>query len=189
MKENQTFKDFAKPGGFAKVQGSRSPINCDSRRNRLPTCDFMTFDLFKAGGFARGSFGFSLVEILFAMLILSVLVLGSSAILYQAGGTIAIQNNKRAAISAASSRLEQLGQRLYENIRSDSGNGYYIDINDDIIFSPPDNTVLVNGQPRAILVSAETIFQTLPNREFVRIEAKVQYRDGDNWIKLSTNIR
>ena len=133
--------------------------------------------------------GFSLVELMVAMLILAVLVLGSAAILYQAGGTIAIQNNKRAAVSAASRRLEQISGMLYDDIRSNSGGLYYIDASNDRQSSPPDDTVSINGRQQPIIVSAETIFVPSPDREFVQVEAKVQYRSGGNWVVLTTNIR
>ncbi len=48
---------FVNSFGFANIQGKRSPISCYLRRNRLSICDFLTFDLFKTGGFARGSLG------------------------------------------------------------------------------------------------------------------------------------
>ncbi len=133
--------------------------------------------------------GFSLVEVMFAILILSILVLGSSAILYQAGGTIAIQNNKRAATSVASRRLERLGGMLYEDLRSNFGGEYYIELDNDRVSLAPDESVLVNGKLRSIVVKAETIFQSSPDREFVRVEARVQYRSGDNWLALTTHIR
>ncbi len=33
----------------------KNAITCDSKKNQLSTCDFMTFNLFKTKGFARGS--------------------------------------------------------------------------------------------------------------------------------------
>lgn len=133
--------------------------------------------------------GFSLIEVMVAVVVLSVLVVGSAAIIYQAGGTIAIQNNRRAAISVASGRLEQLDGMLYEDIRSNSGGSYYITLSGDKVSSAPDEMVLINGRNRPVVVEAQTVFLTFPDREFVRVEARVQYRSGVPWLTLSTNIR
>lgn len=50
--------------------------------------------------------GFSLIEIMVAVLLLTVLALGGAAILYQTGGSIQVQGNKRIAIEMVNELLE-----------------------------------------------------------------------------------
>jgi len=130
--------------------------------------------------------GFSLVEIMVAVLILTVLALGGAAILYRAGGTVAIQNGKRAAISAANRRLEQLSTVPYADIAS-SG---YINRFNNVVASEPDETVTINGRQRKIVAKVDKMMDaSWPAREFARVTVQVDFRSGENPVSMTTNLR
>ena len=131
--------------------------------------------------------GFSLVEVMVSMLIVSILTVAGAAFLCQAGGTIAFQKNKRVAIEAASRRLEQLNVEPYLNIRPEGSGRYYINRFNRVVSNNPDETVLINGHRQPILVVAERLNGTKPSCEYVRITVQVQYRAGGNWVMLATN--
>ena len=138
------------------------------------------------------TYGFTLVETMIAMLILAVLALGGGAILYQAGKTVAIQNNKRVAVEAACQRLEQLCEKAYNNIKPPVFNSqYYVD--DDFLLSTdnPDAEVSINGIMLPIVTTVERIGSSNFNGyEYVRAIVRMQYRlGGDDWISVATNLR
>jgi prepilin-type N-terminal cleavage/methylation domain-containing protein len=65
--------------------------------------------------------GFSLIEVMIGMLILAVLVVGAATIMYQTGGIIQRQQNKREAIVAASTVLERYWSMTYADLEGLDG--------------------------------------------------------------------
>ncbi len=114
----------------------------------------------------RKSAGFTLVEVMFAALILVVLALGSAAILQQSGTTVAVQKNKRVAVEAAS--------RQFEGLRSAAS----------LATGTFDSTVLINGQTRKITTIVDDIGNS--TRPLKRVTVRVEYRPGGNEVVLET---
>ena len=56
----------------------------------------------------KGGAGFTLIEILFALLVLTLLITGGASMLFYSGETVMEQRNKRAAVAAANRRMELL---------------------------------------------------------------------------------
>lgn len=72
--------------------------------------------------------GFTLVEIMISILVLTVLVVGGAAALYHTGGGIQRQQNKREAIVAANSELEKLWSTTYTELGSAAGTTNVINV-------------------------------------------------------------
>lgn len=111
--------------------------------------------------------GFSLIEILIAVVVLAVLAVGGAVLMPRAGASVTVQKNKRAALYAAEQRLEQLRAQPYCNINDGSFGS---------VSSTPDETVAVNG------------VESSPAREFVEAAVYVEYRSGET-VSLSTVLR
>ncbi len=75
--------------------------------------------------------GFSLIEIMVSVLILVVLALGGAAVMYQTGGNIQRQQNKREAIVAANQVLETIWNTTYTNIGSDPTTPATVSVNEN----------------------------------------------------------
>ena len=74
--------------------------------------------------------GFSLIEVLMAVLIIVVLAIGGSAVLSQTGSSVIIQGHKRVALEIANQRLELARSNYYYDIvqlvEYDEDNTYYL---------------------------------------------------------------
>ena len=75
-----------------------------------------------------GGQGFTLVEVMVAIVILMVMALGSAAFLYHSQVGISTQGDKRVALEAASSRLEEIRASQYDSIKppANNYNVYYL---------------------------------------------------------------
>ena len=135
------------------------------------------------GRFRRG--GFTLVEVMLALLILSILVIGGMTFVAHSSGTIAQQNNKRAAISAANRRMELVRSVPYTTFTDEwevGSSPVYLEYNyqtDEFShFSEnPWETVLINGKSRNILTKVRLVnsltFSGLDPVQCVEIEVRV----------------
>lgn len=137
--------------------------------------------------------GFSLVEVMVAVLILTIVAMGGAALMQRAGSTVAIQKNKRAAITAATRRLEQLRTEPYENLDGGKKDEWYIrgpfkDGSFGVVSKKPTQTISINGVKRPIYVKAKKVKKKTPSREFIRAIVYVQYR-SEEWVSLATNLR
>ena len=104
--------------------------------------------------------GFSLIEVMIAMLLLAILVIGTVAIATHSGETIAVQGIRREAIAAAHRRMEEVRSELYTHFLTVKVNN--INIGDEWIYlsyadttflrskDDPEETVVVHGASRAI---------------------------------------
>lgn len=112
----------------------------------------------------RQALGFTLVEVMFSMLILTVLALGGGAALSHSGRIVAIQKNKRVAIEVANRHLERL------RVSALLSAGHF------------ETTALINGQTRRV-------FTDIVDKEgFKQVVVQVEYRTGGDWVSLATNM-
>ncbi|QBG46124.1 type II secretion system protein [Verrucomicrobia bacterium S94] len=137
--------------------------------------------------------GFSLIEIMVAVVILAVLAIGGAALVQRAGITVAEQKNKRVALEAANRRLEQLRAQPYD-VLDDGPVGAvryasrYADGSFRVVDQKPEETVAINGVQRPIYVELERVSETRPVREFVQATVFVEYRSGEA-VSLRTILR
>ncbi|MDF7824473.1 prepilin-type N-terminal cleavage/methylation domain-containing protein [Pontiellaceae bacterium B12227] len=104
--------------------------------------------------------GTSLIEVMVAMLLLAILVIGTVGSAVRLGDTVAIQGHKRAAIAAAHRRMEEVRSELYPHFHDERVDG--INIGNSWVFlsynglsfnrhsSDPEEMVNINGVQRAI---------------------------------------
>ncbi len=108
--------------------------------------------------------GFSLIEIMVAVIILTVLALGGAAVMYHTGGGVQRQQNKREAIVAANRVLEALWNTTYANIGS----------------SPETpSTVSVNGNTMATDVTISDEETNADGDNYYDIKISISYMTGD----------
>ena len=111
--------------------------------------------------------GFSLVEIMVSILILTVLALGGSAVLYHTGGNIQRQQNKREAIVAANHVLEALWNMTYANLGSNP--------------TKP-ATVSVNGNTMPVVVTILTGQTNVDGDKYHGIQISISYMAGETVV-------
>ena len=117
--------------------------------------------------------GFSLVEIMVSVLVLVVLALGGAAVMYQTGGGIQRQQNKREALVAANSIMEGVWNRSYESLRADSG-------------STTSTNEVVNGINMAgsLVISAET--NDVDVNPYIELQAEIDHLDAETDVVIKT---
>lgn len=111
--------------------------------------------------------GFSLIEVMVAVLLLMVMAIGGAAVMYQTGGGVQRQQNKREAIVAADTVLESYWNTTYSDLEVDVGT------------SPISDSVLVNGlaMPRSIIMSSGQDGGT--GEKYVEIQISITYMAGE----------
>ncbi len=120
--------------------------------------------------------GFSLIEIMVAALLLAVLAVGGAAVLYQTGGDIQVQGNKRIAMEHARSKLEVLAEVDYLELQARA-----IAADPEIIiFNETHNGVSFSGTITNRFISTGGILYdvssgTLDN-EYLELSVRVQSR-------------
>jgi type II secretory pathway pseudopilin PulG len=116
--------------------------------------------------------GFSLIEIMVAILLLVVLVIGSAAMMYQTGGTIQRQQNKREALLAANAVMEE----------------YWSNTSYDALFgldgSSIETNVPVNGISMGGLVSIDAVTDE-EGKECVEITVGIDYLGAQDNVEIS----
>jgi len=111
--------------------------------------------------------GFSLIEIMVAVIILLVLALGGAAVMYQTGGGVQRQQNKREAIVAANRVLETLWNTTYANIGSSPA-------------TP--STVSVNGNTMTTSVTISSEETNADGDNYYDIQISIAYLTGDTVV-------
>ncbi len=103
--------------------------------------------------------GFTLLEIMVAILLLAVLAIGGAAALYRTGGSIQAQGNKRIAVELANKVLEEEKATPYL----------------DIVTSPSsdETSTVVDGIPHTIAITRTRYTGPSIADEFKRIEVEV----------------
>ncbi|MDZ8119285.1 type IV pilus modification PilV family protein [Pontiella agarivorans] len=138
--------------------------------------------------------GFSLIEIMVAVLILGVLAIGGAALMQRTGITVTEQKHKRIALETANRRLEQLRAQPYEFLNDGPVGAVryasvrYADGSYRIVQDQPEETVSINGSERPVYVELVRFSETVPEREFVQATVYVEYRDGET-VSLRTILR
>lgn len=149
----------------------------------------------------RGQAGSSLIEVMVALLILAILVIGTVASTARLGETVARQGHKRAAIAAAHRRMEEVRSVLYTHFSETENPADGIAIGGDWVFlsantnradatvpafyrhgSAPGETVPVNGLPRAARTRVrfvDTSAGSFATAQCLEIEVSVATGAGD----------
>lgn len=120
-------------------------------------------------------YGFSLIEVMIAVLVLAVLVLGSAAVVYRAGGGIQRQQNKRETIVAANQVLEIFWNMTYADLKGKYAGG-----------SPIARTQLVNGNSlnASVVISEEKTDSH--GEQYIEITLDLDHRGGTDDIVFVT---
>lgn len=137
--------------------------------------------------------GATLVEVLIAGLILTVLALGSAGYVYYSRLTIGVQRDKRAAIEMAHTRLEALRAAPAAGIASSANGDYTLYYVADTggswgrYASDPGETWNCNGMNRSIVTSVRKIDLdgATSKAEAIRMTVAVWYRPDES-VTLQT---
>jgi prepilin-type N-terminal cleavage/methylation domain-containing protein len=151
----------------------------------------------------RRKSGFSLIEVLLAILILAVLAVGGASVLYQTGGGVKVEANKRMALEIANARLETLLKQKYLDIAPDTmdlDNKYYLtdtDGDDALELKSTKTTESVNFGGRNFTMDTKVVrwSKNKPTSrpqfdpEHMEVTVTVQYRDSTaETIALTTYL-
>jgi prepilin-type N-terminal cleavage/methylation domain-containing protein len=131
--------------------------------------------------------GFTLVEVMIAIVILMVVALGNAAFLYHSQVGISTQGNKRVALEAASSRLEEIRASDYNDIKPIEKNYdvYYLSgqVGDwTLADNDPGETRNINGKTLPIVTKVRymDIDGESDSYDYVQITVSTGYRTGIN---------
>jgi len=139
--------------------------------------------------------GLTLVEVMIAIVILTVMALGSAAFLYHSQVGIFYQGNKRVALEAAGSRLEEIRASQYNDINdimTSDYNTHYLSGqvgNWVLADSDPGETKNINGRTLPIVTRVRymDIDGEPDSYDYIRITVSMGYRAGiDNTVTLET---
>lgn len=109
--------------------------------------------------------GFSLIEIMVAVILLVVLALGGAAVMYQTGGGVQRQQNKREAIVAANQLLEALWSTTYTSLGSNP--------------STSTSATSVNGNSMPVTVTISSEQTNADGDNYYDIQISISYMTGD----------
>jgi len=138
--------------------------------------------------------GTSLVEVLIATFLLTIIALGTTAYVYQAAARIGYERNRRVALEVAIGRLEALRAAPYAAIKPQT---------QDFSNNVTTETVTINGHDYRIVtriryMDVEKVLKKVldplyddkgPSYDCVRAIVRVRYRPGSNeQIELATYI-
>ncbi len=140
--------------------------------------------------------GLTLVEVMIAIVILTVMALGSAAFLYHSQVGIFYQGNKRVALEAANSRLEEIRASQYNDINDIMPNDYAIhylspDLSGNwaLTDNDPEETKNINGITLPIVTKVRymDIDEGTDSYDYIRITVSMGYRAGiDDTVTLET---
>ncbi len=141
--------------------------------------------------------GLTLVEVMIAIVILTVMALGSAAFLYHSQVGIFYQGNKRVALEAANSRLEEIRASQYDDIKpTEDYDIHYLspDLSGQVgDWTPADNdpgeTKNINGRTLPIVTKVRymDIDGEPDSYDYIRITVSMGYRAGiDDTVTLET---
>jgi prepilin-type N-terminal cleavage/methylation domain-containing protein len=141
-----------------------------------------------------GGQGFTLVEVMVAIVILMVMALGSAAFLYHSQVGISTQGNKRVALEAASSRLEEIRASQYDSIKppANNYNVYYLSGQAGdwtLAENDPGETRNINGKTLPIVTKVRymDINGGPDSYDYVQITVSTGYRtDINDMVTLET---
>jgi type II secretory pathway pseudopilin PulG len=136
---------------------------------------------------------FSLVEILFACLILMIMAVGGASFICHAISQLSIQQSRRLALEAANSRLEEVRSSAYANLKPPAltYQSYYLSQNAGnlkVSNGDPAETVLINGTPKPMTttVAYADLDGGLSSYDALRVTVVVQYRGDHDTVCLET---
>lgn len=119
--------------------------------------------------------GFSLVEVMVSVLVLVVLLIGGASVMYQTGGSIQRQQNKREALIAANNVLERFWNRSYEDLRDNFA---------DSVSSL--NAASVNGQTMALNVAFSDELIDANGHPYIEITVDINHlSSGDDVVVVT----
>jgi type II secretory pathway pseudopilin PulG len=143
----------------------------------------------------------SLVEVLVAILVLTVLAIAGATYVYHSSASIAVQRNRKVATAVANTRIEELLAATYDQIKppetASTREVHYITKTGDTTWSvsdtPPDpsETVTINNLTMPIMTTVEYIdaddAEYGTSRDYLQITVTVGYRIGtDDVVTLRT---
>lgn len=137
--------------------------------------------------------GFTLVEIMVAVLVIVALITGGAAVLTQTNISINIQKNKRRAIDQAIARLELLKRSDYILLRPPTPTPdvyYYRDDGDDQLEEAEvsGNGALETSKDYKMRTSVERFSATADAAEFLLVTAAVTYNAAGEQVVLQSMI-
>ena len=117
--------------------------------------------------------GFSLVEVMVSVVLLVVLVIGGAAVMYQTGGGIQRQQNKREAIVAMETVMEQYWNQSYPDLQTLGGST----IND---------TITVNGIAMDVTVDVSAEAADSEGNMYVELKIDVDHLGSSDDVVITT---
>jgi len=136
--------------------------------------------------------GGTLIEILLACLILTILAIAGATAIYQTGSGMAVQKNRRIALEVANSRLEVIRSQAYTNLTKLISLDYSIDpirINASGAFQAGSGeTVSIGGKSMSITTTIQYVDADAGTAtyDYLRVTASVQYRSASDVVTLQT---
>ncbi|HMP75849.1 MAG TPA: hypothetical protein PKE12_06085 [Kiritimatiellia bacterium] len=140
--------------------------------------------------------GTTLVEVVVAILLLSILALAGAASLSWSRSTVAIQKSRRMAVEIASSRLEEIRAAPYTAVRPALNNytTYFLSRTTGVwvvTAADPGETVEVNGRPRAMRTTVRYIDTDGGSSSYdaLQVSVRVAYHGSANSVVQFDSVK
>ncbi len=140
--------------------------------------------------------GATLVEVVMAILLLSILAVAGAASMNLSRGMASVQKNHRTALEIASGRLEDVRAAGYASIRPSASNynAYFLSrtgANWVVSSSNPGETVLVNGRSRPMVTTVQYVDIDAGSASYdaVRVWVSLQYHGNTSSVVVLETVR
>jgi len=128
-----------------------------------------------------GRSGTTLVEVMVACFILAIMAIGTGAYLHQGQAGIGVQRNRRAALEAASSRLEHIRSSNYANLEPSNNRPHFVSRRGGkwrLTLNDPNETATVNGVSYPLTTTVRRVRAYSPAREYLVFRVAMGYQRG-----------
>lgn len=124
--------------------------------------------------------GFSLIEVMVSILILLVLIIGGAAVLYQTGGTIQVEGNKRAVLERVRTEFERQRNLDYMVLRARAVNGNPEVINYNEVYNGMSISVSFTNELIATGGILNTMSSGVLDNEYIKLSVLATYGTGSD---------
>ncbi len=132
------------------------------------------------------------MEVIIATFILMIMAIGTASYLYHGRAGIGIQRNRRAALEAASGRLEHIRSSNYADLKPSNNQTYFLSRQGgawQLSLNDPNETATVNGFTYPLTTTVRKVTGSSPDLEYLVIGVAMGYRQGSgDRITLETIV-
>ncbi|MFH1479353.1 MAG: type II secretion system protein [Candidatus Omnitrophota bacterium] len=140
--------------------------------------------------------GYTIIEVMFALVIIAILVVGSGSFLYYGSSRVAVERNKSLALATANSCLEEFKGSGFDSIKpaNDDYSTYFLRRRSsswEVLSTDPEENLSINGIQMPVQFKVRYIDGNggAPSYDFLEVSVNIRYGgNSKDFIKLDTYI-